>query len=240
MERRDFHDFQSDFKELILSGEPRQRLVSGLVAAGDTPAANRLNIHRNNYRESLSGNLANHFPALEAFVGEEFIGGALKEFCTANPPVSASLASYGAGFAEFMDNHAVSEQLPYISDIIRLEWAMHDLQTVPETIYEEKPREISGCAISDNVRLIDSKFPLMSIWSSAMGHIPAESIHLEQGGQLVVALLHDAEISLMALDDGEAIFLRSIMQSNDASQEDESFKADAAQKLFGKRILVTV
>lgn len=240
MERRDFHKFQSDFKELVLLGEPNQRLIDGLTAAGDVPAGNRLNIHRNNYRESLSSNLSGHFPALTAYVGAEFVSGALKEFCTANPPVSASLASYGADFAGFIDRHPVSEQLPYISDIVRLEWAMHELQTVPETTYETEPREVQGCIVSDNIRVIDSDFPLMSIWSAAMGHIPAEAVHLEQGGQMVVALLYNAEISLMALDEGEAIFFRLVQQGGNSRFSEGTQNADAAHKLFHKRILVAV
>ncbi len=240
MERRDFHKFQQDFKELVLSGEPKQRLIDGLAAAGDVPAGNRLNIHRNNYRESLSSSLSGHFPALAAYVGTEFVSGALKEFCTANPPVSASLASYGGDFADFIDSHTVSEQLPYISDIVRLEWAMHELQTVPEITYETEPRAVQGCTVSDNIRAIDSDFPLMSIWSAAMGHIPAEAVHLEQGGQMVVALLHNAEISLMALDDSEAEFFRLVQHGGNDRLSEESKNADAAQKLFHKRILVAV
>lgn len=239
MERRDFHKFQSDFKDLILSGAPHPRLVNSLASAGDLPAANRLNIHRNNYRESLSSNLASHFPALAAYVGSEFVSGALKEFCTASPPTSASLASYGAEFAEFIDSHMVSEQLPYIADIVRLEWAMHELQVVQEVVYDTEPREVHGCVISDNIRVVDSDFPLMSIWSAAMGHIPAESVHLEQGGQLVVALLKSAEISLMALDSDEALFLRYVQQRVDVAIEDGSLAAVTAESLFNKRILVT-
>ncbi len=240
MEWHDFHKFQSDFKDLILSGKPNQRLIDGLEAVGDVPAGNRLNIHRNNYRESLSSNLSGHFPALAAYVGDEFVSGAIKEFCTVNPPVSASLASYGADFAGFIDSHAVSDKLPYISDIVRLEWAMHELQTVPEVAYQTEPQAMQNCTVSDNIRVIDSDFPLMSIWSAAMGHIPAEAVHLEQGGQMVVALLHDAEISLMALDDSEAEFFRSVQQDRNTDSEAAPHNVDAAQKLFYKRILVPV
>lgn len=240
MERHDLHQFQSDFKKLILSGEPHQRLVEGLAPAGDLPPANRLNIHRNNYRESLSSNLASHFPALEAFVGEKFVGGALKEFCTANPPVAASLASYGAEFSDFLDAHTVSQQLPYVSDIVRLEWAMHELQTVPEVSYSSEPKADANLVVSENIRIIDSDFPLMSIWSAAMGHIPAESIHLEQGGQMVVVMLNGGEVSLMTLDKAEAQFLRAAQTENDDDDQDGSLTIKAAENLFNKRILVVL
>ena len=240
MELHELHEFQQDFKKLILSGEAPERLSKSLASAGDVPAVSRLNIHKNNYRESLSDNLASLFPALEAYVGTDFVRGALKEFCTANPPVSASLANYGFEFSEFLSNHMISEQIPYISDIVRLEWAMHELQIVPEITYEIEPSDVRGCAVSDNVRAVDSDFPLMSIWSAAMGHIPAESVDLNQDGQMVMVLLKDAEVCLMPLENHEALFMRSLQVGADGVFEDEKAMAEAIQSLLEKQILVAV
>jgi len=238
MAQHDLQQFQSDFKALVLSGHAPDRLIDGLAIVGDLPPKNRLNIHRNNYRESLSSNLATHFPALREFVGEEFVNGALKEFCTSNPPVAATLAHYGAEFAEFLEIHAVSDQLPYIPDIIRLEWAMHELQVSKEVSYNVEPDADVELSVSENVRIIDSEYPLMSIWSAAMGHIPAEAVHLEQGGQMVIVLLNDSEVSLMALDKDEAKFLRASLDDKDPSIHDLQLTPEAAQNLFMKRILV--
>ena len=240
MELHDLHEFQKDFKKLILSGEAPERLSKSLALVGDVPAVHRLNIHKNNYRESLSSNLASLFPALEAFVGAEFVVGALKEFCTTNPPISASLANYGFEFSEFLATHVVSEQIPYISDIVRLEWAMHELQIVPEASYDTELSEVNGCAVSDNVRAVDSDFPLMSIWSAAMGHIPAESLNLDQGGELVVALLKDAEVSLILLNTYEAHFMRSLQLGADDDFEGEAETVNTIQSLLEKHILVAV
>lgn len=240
MAQLDLQQFQSDFKKLILSGQPHKRLVDELATVGDLPPANRLNIHRNNYRESLSSNLASHFPALREFVGEEFVSGALKEFCTNNPPTTASLASYGGEFVSFLEEHAVSEQLPYVADIVRLEWAMHDLQIVQEVPYGSEPDPGAELTVSENIRVIDSRYPLMSIWSAAMGHIPAEAVHLEQGGQMVIALLNNYEVSLMALDRDDAQFLRLVLSEGEDSigVQDEMQAAKAVQNLFMRKILV--
>lgn len=238
MVQHDLQQFQSDFKKSVLTGEPHARLVNNLVASGELPSVNRLNIHRNNYLESLSSNLAGLFPALEAFVGKDFVKGALKEFCNSNPPITAFLAHYGAEFADFLHGHSVSEQLPYVSDIVRLEWAMHELQIQQEVSYCAEPKPDADISISENIRIIDSDYPLMSIWSAAMGHIPAEAIHLDQGGQMVVALLNASEVSLMALDRPEAQLLRSIQSESDDGGEDEASVVSAAQNLFSKRVLV--
>lgn len=238
MAQHNLHQFQSDFKKLVLTGDPDERLVNSLASDGDLPSVNRLNIHRNNYRESLSSSLSAHFPALEAFVGEEFVSGALKEFCAANPPITASLAGYGAEFANFLMNHPASEKLPYVSDIVRLEWAMYELQIQQEVSYCSTPEPDAELRVSENVRVIDSGYPLMSIWSAAMGHIPAEAVHLGQGGQLVVALLNASEVSLMALDKAEAELLKSVQNDDDNAEQDEDSTIKAAQKLFSKKILV--
>lgn len=206
MERHEYIAFQDAFKKIVLTGETHEELLSSLGDTQGVPSHQRLNIHYNNFRETLSDSLAGIFPALQAFVGDVFVRGALKEFCVAKPPEHASLIGYGAEFANFLKNHRVSEQLPYIADIARLEWALYSLQQVNEILYNQNNSN-RFYALSENVRLIKSQFPLMSLWSVAVGQLPPEAVHLDQGGQTVAALLRNGEISLLALDKKEKEFL---------------------------------
>ncbi|WP_262695001.1 HvfC/BufC N-terminal domain-containing protein [Kordiimonas aquimaris] len=209
MERHEYHAFQDAFKNAVLTGEVETAFSASLLETSGVPVEQRLQIHFNNFRETLSNSLSGIFPALVAFVGDAFVKGALKEFCAAYPPEEASLSGYGERFSQFLSDHQVSEQLPYIADIVRLEWALHSLQQINELVYEigdERDRYV----VSNNVQFVKSTFPLMSLWSVATRQLPPEAVHLEQGGQTVVALLRDGEIALIGLDKAEAVLLEQV------------------------------
>lgn len=208
MERHEFKQFQSLMTASVLSGNNAPQLVQGLAVSGGVPADQRLNIHHNNFRETLAGSLSSVFPALEAFVGAVFVKGALSEFCAENPPKDAALIGYGSDFAAFLDRHKASEQVPYAADLVRLEWAIHELQLVDELAAEEASED--GWKINPNSRVIRSDFPLLSLWSVANGQLPPEAVHLGQGGQTVVVLLTDGEVSLLALSDQESQILEDL------------------------------
>lgn len=209
MERHEYLAFQDAFKNAVLTGKVETAFSASLLETTGVPVEQRLQIHFNNFRETLSDSLSGIFPALTAFVGDAFVRGALKEFCATYPPEQASLSGYGERFSQFLADHKVSEQLPYISDIVRLEWALHSLQQIDEFEYEVG-HERDSYVLSNNAQFVKSAFPLMSLWSVAVGQLPPEAVHLEQGGQTVAALLRDGEIALIGLDKPEAILTERV------------------------------
>lgn len=237
MERHEYRAFQNAFKAAVLKGGDEADLYNGLKETAGVPVEQRLQIHFNNFRETLSESLSGIYPALTAFVGDGFVKGALKEYCAAYPPEEASLAGYGESFSTFLAEHKASEKLPYIADIVRLEWALHSLQQIDEVNYEAGHDAVT---LSMNARVIKSNYPLMSLWSVAVGQLPPEAVHLEQGGQTVIALLKGGEISLLALDKAEADLLEEIINIGAVSQDSISDDRQAALNLLlKKKILVT-
>lgn len=229
----DLLSLQKAMKNSVLTGETASGLLDSLSSAGDITSENRLQIHRNNYRQSLVGALGGIFPATKAFVGDAFIEGALGEFVLEHPPITASLSDYGEQFPEFFSQHRASQRLPYIVDLLRLEWALHYLQTVDEASFEDgKGKQFS---INPNARIVDSDYPLMSLWSVATGQLPPEAVHIEQGGQTVVALLTDGEVRLLSLSPAEASCLKAL-EVGDQSVDD----AEALNSLRKKQIIFAI
>ena len=88
-------------------------------------AAERLDVYRNTFLSSLTAALRISYPAVHRLVGKEFFDGAAQCFIEAQPPQTAFLSAYGAGFADFLGQFPPAASLPYLADVGRLEWAVN-------------------------------------------------------------------------------------------------------------------
>lgn len=242
MERREFHQFQEQMKTAVLTGQKHAMLLGNLKETGGVPVEKRLNIHHNNFRETLSSSLAGVFPVLEAFVGSVFLKGALGEFCQQNPPEEAALSGYGSRFADFLEGHVASEQVPYAADIIRMEWAVHELQLIDELDLDQFKNGGGNWRLNPNVRIIASSFPILSLWSVANGHLPPEAVSFDQGGQTVAVILSGGEVSLLALDADESLVVERLSGQGFTASESEAAAdiGSVAQALNEKQIIIPV
>jgi Putative DNA-binding domain len=106
-----------------LLGAPDPQLLES-IEADAISAAERLCIYRNTIAGVLEKALRLNYPAIEKLVGAEFFAHCAAAYITREPPRSAYLNDFGAGFAQFLaaDPHAAT--LPYLADVARLEWAV--------------------------------------------------------------------------------------------------------------------
>jgi hypothetical protein len=103
-----------------------------VLADGIDPAA-RLGVYRNTFASVLTRALRLSYPAVERLVGAEFFEGAVRAFIEEQPPRSACLDDYGAGFADFLARFAPAASLEYLPDVARLEWAVNCALHAPDT-----------------------------------------------------------------------------------------------------------
>ncbi|WP_417452149.1 putative DNA-binding domain-containing protein [Kordiimonas sp.] len=188
---------QQAMKEALVSGGEPAKALQDAVVSDAIPAAGRLRIHQNNYREMLTDALLALFPVAKVFVGEAFLRGVIGKYIQQQPPQAPVLSQYGADLPAFLEDFGPARQVPYLPDVIRLEWAVHSLQLVDEM--EIVPSDgLVQC--SPNVRLIDSEYPILNLWMAGTGQIPPEAVHLKAGGQCAAAMLTAGEVRLIALD----------------------------------------
>lgn len=209
-------EVQKAFRAAILTGETRDELMS-VLGSGGIEAAAGLNIHRNNYRQTLVGALYGIFPVSSAFVGEDFLRGILTQYVVQSPPAKAALMTYGAGIAAFVDTFAPADKVPYLSDIIALEWAIYDLQNSAE--YELPPVEKLGVenqgqtlCLSPNVRLVESRYPILNLWMAGTGQLSPEAVHINAGGQCACVMLRGGEVRLFGLSAAQQNTLGELMR----------------------------
>jgi hypothetical protein len=95
-------------------------------------AAERLRIHRNGCRSTLTRSLRMTYPALERLVGAEFFDAAAQAFIAAHPPASGCLNDYGGEFAEFLEAFHPARPLAYLGAVARFEWALGVAANAPD------------------------------------------------------------------------------------------------------------
>ncbi|KMN76715.1 hypothetical protein VK98_20060 [Chromobacterium sp. LK11] len=84
-----------------------------------------LAVYRNNYRVGLIDTLAFIYPVCRQLVGEDFFTGLARVFIGGHPSQSGNLHLYGAGFGDFVAGFEHARELPYLADVVRLEWRVH-------------------------------------------------------------------------------------------------------------------
>jgi hypothetical protein len=158
-----------------------------IVGDGLAPGE-RLNIYRNTFLASLTSALRISFPAVHRLVAAEFFDGAAQCFIEAEPPQSANLYLYGAGFADFLARFPPVASLAYLADVARLEWvvncALHANDVPPLA-----PECFTAVAQADPARLVLVPHPSLTLLRA---EYPADAIWR--------AVLADDDDALSAID----------------------------------------
>ena len=156
-------------------GEDRE--ASAYVVPDGIDPAERLSVYRNTFASTLTAALRLSFPAIHRLVGEEFFEGACRLFIKQQPPRSAYLDEYGAGFPEFLAHFAPAASLAYLPDVARLECAVNRALHAPDT----EPfavRRLLDLSDTDRARvcfvphpsvsLVRCEYPADIIWRSVL------------------------------------------------------------------------
>jgi hypothetical protein len=113
----------------------QQAFATGLFNAAESAPAlaafkggaseHRYALYRGNLVATWNKTLASAYPVIAQLVGDEFFGGLSQEYGRAHPSASGDLNEFGSHFAAFLAGFPHTASLPYLSDMARLEWAMH-------------------------------------------------------------------------------------------------------------------
>ncbi|WP_374764491.1 HvfC/BufC family peptide modification chaperone [Yunchengibacter salinarum] len=216
---QDLASFQRAVTDHILDRAPVGPNVLNDIIADGIPPENRLQVHANTYRQTLVDALYDLFPLMITYVGERFVRAALARYVLADPPREPRLSAYGGGVGPFLDSFEPAEKVPFIADLARLEWAVHEIQhTAPESVSAQAINALLATArpaqalrdlrLVRHGRVIASRWPVVSLWMAGKGQIPPEAVHLEQGGQTALVLQIEGAVHLMPLEGAAATVAR--------------------------------
>lgn len=144
---------------------------------------------------SLIDALQSTFPAIHRLVGNDYFAAAARAYIEAHPPDSPVLLRYGRDFGGFIDKLPSASGVPYLGDVARLEWArvnalhapdaepvsIHKLAGVPETVLESVT-----LMLHPSLGLVDSRWPVVSLWSACRGDGEAGDVDMDAPEQAVV------------------------------------------------------
>ncbi|MGE0582532.1 MAG: putative DNA-binding domain-containing protein [Steroidobacteraceae bacterium] len=170
-------------------------LRDDIRGGGGIPAADRIAIYRHNLQAGFEKALALEFPVIAALCGEAFFAGLAREFQQAHPSVSGDLHHVGAPFPAYLRERFRGSDHAYFADVAALEWAREesaraadapplDLQALGGLAGEDAPRV--RIAMHPAMRLIESNWPIFSIWDAHQGHGEVPGVDLGAGPEQVL------------------------------------------------------
>jgi hypothetical protein len=206
-------ELQASFRAVCLGGDPAA--LAALVDGEGIAAEARLRIYRHHVCDSLSSALAATFSTVQALVGDAFFRAVARDYIAATPPSAPVLSEYGADFADFIARHERVQDLVYLADAARLDWALtraygsddgaalsasHLASMSPETLSDLRLRLRAGTS------LLRSPYPVDRIWAIARG-AEEGTVDLVAGGAALVVFQRDDDAAFARLTDGEAALL---------------------------------
>jgi hypothetical protein len=99
----------------------------GAIAGDAQQATSRFLVHRATVLESLILALGSAFPVCKTRVGDHNFRVLAGSFVRTHPPRRPQLSAYGGAFPAFIDSFGPARRdLPFLPDLARLEWALHE------------------------------------------------------------------------------------------------------------------
>lgn len=166
--------------------------AQAMVRGGAMAPQARLAIYRNNIFHNYHQALRDVYPVVERLVGEDFFHLAARRYIPLHPSRDGNLHSFGAAFGNFLDGFPPAAQLPYLGDVARLEWHVHEAFHAADhaamsldRLGSVPPQQLPllTFTLHPACRLLESRFPVNLIWQANQGEAGAEeAVDLDVGG----------------------------------------------------------
>jgi hypothetical protein len=191
---RSLRELQAEFARALVTGVSG-RAMPGIRADGLSPMQ-RLGFYRTNVFGNYLEGLRATYRCVENLVGTGCFAHHAERFIRETPSRSGDLNRYGGEFPDFLAQDPITEQLPYLPDVARLEWLLEEvfyeadhaaldlehLARVPPERYADL-----RFALHPACRLLRSAYPVRRIWQvSQPGYQGDQAVVLDGGDHLLL------------------------------------------------------
>jgi len=184
--------------------------LTGLHYPAHLPPGHPLSVYRNNHRLSLAAALGATFPTVAGIIGADAMEMVAGRFMTLHPPRQPCVAEYGSDFAGYLQGAALADDLPYLPDLARLDWALNRARIAPETapftaqeLAALSPDQLGDLQVAPHpsLTLLASDFALPQLYQSVHGPAPKMASVLGQTSRLMIwSRLGDARFAVVGAD----------------------------------------
>ncbi len=190
--------FQSSFVALL--GEPDQGVV------GDMALKRALAVHRNTSALAARQALQDNYPVILALVGADAFEACADAYYQAWPVRDPRLCVYGEHFSEFVAGYGPFSDLPYLTELARLEryWIevffAHDTAALGAADFAANIDLDAPVALNSAMRLSRFTYPVGQIWLAHQPSAPPRALDdiAWEGDRVMITRLSDiVEISLL-------------------------------------------
>ena len=232
-------DYAGQFSApLLVPDSPAPTLVRG---PRGKRAELRYNVYRNNVTVSLIAALAAIFPAVERITGQDFFRAMARFHARECPPTSPLLFEYGRAFPDFIDRYEHAADMPWLSDVARIERLWLDSYHAadapalsPEALLRIPAEQLGALVFTPHpaTRLISSRHPAVTVFAVNRGAGPVGRVEDRPEDGLITRL--DDEVAVRRLPPGNLVFLQALTAGQTlAAAAASAFAAEPAFDLSG-------
>jgi hypothetical protein len=148
-----------------------------------------LRAYRANGQALAERALLSAYPVLAQLLGDENLAMLARHFWTTHPPLKGDMACWGEALADFIDASPQLVDNPYLGDVARLEWLMHQAASAADVeaklasfalLTTHDPTQVT-LTLGAGVALLASRYPVASLVNAHLLGSPS----LLQAGQLL-------------------------------------------------------
>jgi hypothetical protein len=219
-------EFQRTFARAVFDA------AAGLEPEIAGTATRGFSVYRRTVFANLRGTLEGVYPVVLRLVGPEFFASAATAFVKAVPSRSGDLHRFGVEFPEFLSTFPPAAALPYLPDVARLEWAVHevfhagDTQPFPfDELARVDPRDFGQLRLMLHPasRLMRSEYPVQRIWQVNQPQFAGdETVSLEEGGASVLVSRSGFEVRVHTLADAGYALLEALAEGRTLAEAIEA------------------
>ena len=181
------HDIEYAFLQGICNSETS---ILTELDESNRPAAGQLSTYRKSIFGGLLKALAEIYPVSEKLVGYDFFQALCLRYIRQTPSLSFDLNDYGSDLHAFTRSFPHTIGLPYLPDVMRLEWAWHHAFQAPDYANKDLSdlahlpfAELEHCVllIHPTGSLLQSPYPIQRIWESNQDRPDDNPVNLDEG-----------------------------------------------------------
>ncbi len=206
----------------------QEQAVCAPLQANHLCVERQIGIYRNSVFGGLLKALAETYPVSQQLVGTDFFNAMCLRYIAQTPSTHYDINLYGQSLPEFTATFTHAQSVPYLPDVMRLEWAWHRALQTPDgattalqeilNINDEELNQITF-RLHPTATLLHSSYPVLAIWKLHQDDDDgATQVDLSAGAQDLFIWRKGLELRIDVLSPSQAQWLCAVTHEQTLGQ----------------------